>query len=48
MSFQWGSQKITSGTGASWIHSVDSVFDLFLTHWIMAISSKICKPVNFE
>ena len=25
-----------------------SVFDLFLTQWIMVILSKRCKPVNFE
>ena len=25
-----------------------SVFDLFLSHWIMAILSRGCKPDNFE
>ena len=47
MSFPWESQKITSRIGVSWTHSLPFCFDLFLTQWIMAILSKVCKPENF-
>ena len=40
--------KITSRIGVSWTHILPSVFDQFLTSWIMAILSKGCKPDNFE
>ena len=40
--------KITSGIGVSWITAYLSVFDLFLTQWIMAILSMGCKTDNFE
>ena len=39
--------RINSRTGVSWTHRL-SLFDLFLTQWIMAILSKGCKPDNFE
>ena len=39
--------KTTSRIGFSWSHGL-SVFESFLTQWIMAISAKGCKPDNFE
>ena len=41
-------KKITSKIGVLWTHSLSSVFNLFLTQWIMAILLKGCKPDNFE
>ena len=41
-------KKNTSRVGVSWTHSLPSVFNLFLTQWIMAILSKGRKPDNFE
>ena len=40
--------KITSRIGVSELTVYLSVFDLFITQWIMAILSKGCEPDNFE
>ena len=45
---QWGSQKLLQGLMSHEILTYISVFNLFLTQWIMAILSKWCKPGNFE
>ena len=45
---QWGSQKLLQGLMSHEILTYISVFNLFLTQWIMAILSKGCKPGNFE
>ena len=41
-------KKNTSRIGVSWTHSLPSVFNQFLTQWVMAILSKGRKPDNFE
>ena len=48
MSSQWGSQKLIQGLVSHELTAHLSVFNLFLTQWIMAILSKECKPDNFE
>ena len=48
MSSQWGSQKLLQGLVSHELTAYHSVFDQFLTQWIVAISSKVCKPDNFE
>ena len=48
ISSQWGSQKLLQGLVSHEITAYLSVFDLFLTQWIMIILSKGCKPDNFE
>ena len=48
MSSQWGSQKLLQGLVSHELTAYLSVFNLFLTQWIMAILSKGCKPDNFE
>ena len=48
MSFQWGSQKLLQGLVSHELTAYFSVFNLFLTQWIMALLSKGCKPDNFE
>ena len=40
--------KMTSRIGVSWTPAYLSVFDLFLTQWIMVILSKEYNPDNFE
>ena len=47
-SSQWLSQKLLQGLVSRELTAYLSVFDLFLTQWIMAILSKGCKPDNFE
>ena len=47
MSSQWGFQKLLQGLVPHELIAYLSVFDLFLTLWIMAIS-KWCKPDNLE
>ena len=44
----WGSQKLHQGLVSHELTAYLSVFDLFLTEWIVAILSKGCKPDNFE
>ena len=48
MSSQWGSQKLLQGLVSHELTAYLSVFNLFLTQWIMGILSKGCKPDNFE
>ena len=48
MSSQWESQKLLQGLVSHELAAYLSVFNLFLTQWIMAILSKRCKPDNFE
>ena len=48
MSSQWGLQKLLQWLVSHELTAFLSVFDLFLTQWIMAILSKGCKPDNFE
>ena len=48
MSSQWGSQKLLQGLVSHELTAYLSVFNLFLTQWIMAILSKGCKPHNLE
>ena len=48
MSSQWGSQKLLQGLVSHELAAYLSVFNLFLTEWIMAILSKQCKPDSFE
>ena len=45
---QWRLQKIFQELVSHELIAYVSVFDLFLTQWIMAILSKGCKPDNFE
>ena len=45
---QWGSQKLLQGLVSHGFIAYLSVFNLFLTKWIMAILSKGCKSYNFE
>ena len=48
MSSQWWSQKLLQGLVSHELTAYLSVFDKFLTQWIMAILSKGCKPDIFE
>ena len=48
MNPQWGSQKLLPGLVSHELTVYFSVFDLFLTQWIMAMLSKGCKPDHFE
>ena len=48
MSSQWGWQKLLQGLMSHECAAYISVFDLFLTQWIMAILSKRCKLDNIE
>ena len=48
ISFQWGLQKLLQGLVSHKLTAYLSVFDLFLTWWIMAVLSKLCKPDDFE
>ena len=48
MSSQWRSQKLLQGLVSHELTAYLSVFNLFLTQWIMAILSKGCKPDKFE
>ena len=48
MSSQSGLQKLLQGLVSHELTAYLSVFDPFLTQWIMAILSKECKPDNFE
>ena len=49
MKSQWGSQKLLQGLVSQELTVYISIFDLFLTQWIMATrSSKGCKPGNFK
>ena len=48
MNFQWSSQKLLQGLVSHELTVYLSVFNLFLTQWIMAILSKRCKTGNFE
>ena len=47
MSSQWGSSKLQQGFVSDELTAYLSVFDLFLTQWIMTRLSKECKPYNF-
>ena len=44
----WGSQKLLQGLVSHELTVYLSVFDQFLTQWIMTILSKGCKPDSFE
>ena len=48
MSCQWGLQKLLWVLVSHELTAYLSVFDLFLTQFIMAILSKGCKPDKFE
>ena len=48
MSSQWGSQRLRQGLVSHEHTAYLSVFDLFLTWWIMAILWKKSKPDKFE
>ena len=48
MSSHWGSYKLLQWLVDHGITAYLSVFDLFLTQWIMAILSTGCKLDNFE
>ena len=48
MSSQWGLQKLGQGLVSQELTGYLSIFNLFLTQWIMTILSKGCKPDNFE
>ena len=48
MSSLWGSQKLLQGLVYHELAASLSVFNLFLTQWIMAIFSKGCKPDNLN
>ena len=48
MSFQWGSQKLLQGLVSQELTAYISVFNLFLTRWIMAILLNRRKPDNFK
>ena len=45
---KWGSKKLLHGFVSHKLTAYLSVFNLFLTQWIMAILSKECKPDNLE
>ena len=47
-SSQWGLQKLLQGLVSHELTAYFSVFNLFLTQWIMAILSKGCKLDNHE
>ena len=47
-SSQWGSQKLLHRLVYHELTAYLSVFNLFLSQWIMAILSKGCKPDSFE
>ena len=47
-SSQWGSQKLPQELVSHELTAYLSAFNLFLSQWIVAISSKECKPDNFE
>ena len=48
MSSQWGSQKLLHRLVYHELIAYLSIFNLFLSQWIMAILSKGCKPDSFE
>ena len=48
LSCQWRSHMLLQGMVSHELTVYLSVFDLFLTHLIMTILSKRCKPGNFE
>ena len=48
MSSQWGSEKLLQGLVSHELTAYHSVFNLFLTQWVMAILLKGWKPDNFE
>ena len=48
MSSQWESQKLLQGLVSHTLTAYLSVFDQFLTEWIIAIFSKGCKPDKLE
>ena len=48
MSSQCGSKKLLQGLVSHELKAYLSVYNLFLTQWILAILSKRCKPNNFE
>ena len=48
MSSQWGLQKLVQGLVLHEFTVYLSVFNLFLTEWIMTILSNRCKPDNFQ
>ena len=48
MSSQWESQKLLEGLVSHELTAYLLAFNLFLTEWIMIISSKRCKPDNIE
>ena len=48
MSSQWGSQKLLQRLVPYKLTAYFSVFNIFLTKWIMAILSKGCEIDNFE
>ena len=48
MSSQWGSQKLLQGLVSHELTVYISVFNKFLSQWIMAISLRGCKSNNFE
>ena len=48
ISSQLESQKLLQGFVSHKLPVYLSVFDIFLTQWIMAILSKACKPDKFE
>ena len=48
MNSQWGSQKLLQRLMSHELTAYLSVFNLFLSWWIMTILSKECKPDNFE
>ena len=48
MSYEQGWQKLLQGLVCYKLTAYLSVFNLFLTQWIMAILSKGCKLDNFE
>ena len=48
ISSQWGSRKLLQGLVSHELTAYPSVFNLFLTQWIMVILSERCKPDNFK
>ena len=48
MNSQWESKKLLQGLVSRELTAYLSVFDLFLTQWIIAILSKGCKLDNLE
>ena len=47
MNSQWASQKLLQGLVSHELTAYISVFNLFLTQWIIAVLSKGCKPDKF-